>query len=277
MKRLLAVVCAVLLTQGAFGQNPGLPGGGVPGGRNAPGGLRGAAGGTSSHSMIKSDMALMEFDGSIPMRFANALDGQGIPGAEVALPGVGTFTTDQRGIIALPPIRDGTYTITFSKSGFITTPIEFKVQLGRVVFNWFSISPGLNGRAFRFVLDWGERPSDLDIHLEKRGEYHISYYNLRTSADGNASLDRDDTSGYGPETITVTRAEGTAIYDLYIINYSDQHNPASDNLSRSGAVLRVYGDDRLLYTLPISQGPGIRWNVLRIEGNQIHVVNTITR
>ncbi|MDR1908669.1 MAG: hypothetical protein LBQ35_02010 [Spirochaetaceae bacterium] len=265
MKLLLPVpvLLAVLVAVAAYGQEPGFP---------APGGGRGG-----SDAMIKSDMALMAMDGSIPLRFANALDGRGIPDALVTVDGLGTYATDYRGIAVLPRIADGTYALTFSKEGFITTPVEFRVQLGAVVYNWYSVSPGLEGNAYRFVLDWGERPSDLDMHLERRGGYHISYGNMRSSADGSVTLDRDDRDGYGPETITLGEAELEGVYEVYVVDYSNLNSPGSTALSRSGAVLRVYREDRLIHSFTVPQGAGVRWNVFRIERNQISAINTLGR
>jgi hypothetical protein len=265
MKKLVLLFMAVLAGSAVYGQMPGGWGG-------APGSPR-----TLTDGRIKSDMAMMAMDGVIPLRFANALDGQGIPGGLLLVTDIGDFTADSRGIVQLPQLPDGTYSAIFNKEGFISTPIEFRVLLGAVVFNWFSISPGLEGKAYRFVLDWGERPADLDLHLEKRGDYHISYGNMRSTADKSVTLDRDDRDGYGPETITVKEVETTAVYDLYIVDYSNRQSPGSELLSRSGAVLRVYLEDRLAHTFSVPAGAGVRWNVFRIEGNRIQPVNTLTR
>ncbi|MDR0709393.1 MAG: hypothetical protein LBF77_04945 [Spirochaetaceae bacterium] len=267
MKKLPLLTLAALLTAALYGQMPGGLGRGAPGGGSR----------AMSDARIKSDMALMAMDGVIPMRFTNALDGQGIPGGVVSINGVGDFVTDGRGIAQLPIIPDGIHNMVFSKDGFITTPIEFRVQLSTVIFNWFAISPGLNGQAYRFVLSWGERPADLDMHLEKSNEYHISYGNMHTSADGNANLDRDDTDSFGPETITVRKIDNAAAYDFYVIDYTNRQSSTSDALSRSGAVIRVYRDDRLAHTFNVPSGAGTRWNVFRIERNQLRPVNTMTR
>ncbi|MDR2393663.1 MAG: hypothetical protein LBD93_05875 [Treponema sp.] len=226
-------------------------------------------------AMVLSDMALMKLDKRIPMRFGNALDGKPIAGGQVEIPGVGSFVTDSRGIISFPEQADGNYTLVFTKKGFIPTAIPFKIQLSTVIFNWYSISPELQGD-FRFVLDWGERPADLDLHFEKEGGYHISYRNMRTAADGSGKLDRDDTSGYGPETITVARAEAGGVYHLYVIDYTNRNNSASPALSRSGATIRVYSQNRLLETFTVPDaGNGYRWNVCDISQNRIVQVNRI--
>jgi hypothetical protein len=263
MKKFLLLAGTALLAAAVYGQAPG---GGFSGNSQA-----------LSEGRIKSEMAMMVMEGIIPLRFVNALNGQGISGGLLSVSGAGDFITDGRGIVQLPQIPDGTYTALFSKEGFITTPFEFRVQLGMVIFNWFSVSPGLDGKAWRFVLDWGERPADLDIHLEKRGDYHISYGNMRTTSDGNANLDRDDRDGFGPETITVKEMEETAVYDLYIVDYSNRQSPGSTMLSRSGAVLRVYRENHLAHSFPVPPEAGVRWNVFRIEGNRIQTSNTMTR
>ncbi|MDR0785604.1 MAG: hypothetical protein LBE74_06965 [Treponema sp.] len=235
-------------------------------------------GGTNvEKAMILSDMALMKLNGLIPMRFANALDGRPIPGATVNIPGIGVFITDDRGIISFPQREDGAFTLVFSKDGFITTSIPFKIQVSTVINNWFSVSPGLEGD-FRFVLDWGERPADLDIHFEKEGGYHISYRNMRSLTDGSAKLDRDDTSGYGPETITVERAEAGGRYRLYVIDYTNRNVPNSAALSRSGATIRVYRNNQLLDTfVSPTENLGNRWNVCEIVQNRVVPVGTIGR
>jgi hypothetical protein len=224
---------------------------------------------------IRSQMAIMGLEGLIPMRFANALDGKPIPDAKVEIPGIGNFTTNAKGIISFSNKQaNGAYSLVFSKSGFITTPIDFDIQVSTVAFNWYSISPGLQGD-FRFVLDWGETPADLDIHLEKSSAYHISYANMHSAEDGSAKLDRDDRDGGGAETITLSRAGEANVYDLYVVDYTNRSKRSSTALSRSGACIRVYGNNRLLYTFKVPQGQGIRWNVFRIERNQIIPVNTL--
>jgi hypothetical protein len=227
--------------------------------------------------MILSDMALMKLDKLIPMRFANALDGRPIAGGQVDIPGIGVFITDNRGIISFPQQEDGSYTMTFTKTGFIASTIAFKIQVSTVINNWYSISPELEGD-FRFVLDWGERPEDLDVHFEKEGGYHISYWNMRSSADGSAKLDRDDRSGYGPETVTVERAESSGRYRLYVIDYTNRSNPNSTALSRSGATVRVYRNNQLLdsFTAP-TEGLGVQWNVCEIVQNRVVPIGRIGR
>jgi hypothetical protein len=109
----------------------------------------------------------LKMDGLIPMRFANAVDGKPIAGAKAAIEGIGVFETNREGIITFPEREDGHFILEFSKEGFVTTEIAFEITLNNVSVNRFSISPDLS-RGFRMVLDWGEKPEDLDLHFEKQ-------------------------------------------------------------------------------------------------------------
>jgi hypothetical protein len=216
-------------------------------------------------------MMKLKMEGLIPLRFVSALDGAAVSGARVSVDGgIGTFITDREGIISFPEQEDGFYTLSFSRDGFISAEIEFEVKLGNVYANSISVSPLMRGDYLRIVLDWGENPADLDLHLEKAGSYHVSFWDMRSAADGSALLDRDDRSGYGPETITVMETDIRGLYRLYVIDYSNGGNSASAALSRSGAVVRVYGRNGLLnsFTVPANRA-GTRWDVFTIEGGLV--------
>ncbi|MHC6203547.1 YfaP family protein [Breznakiellaceae bacterium SP9] len=270
MKKVLAILLAGLLTAtGLFSQGFDLNFGDF--GFGAPGGQSSAA----DRAAISADMAMMKMRRLTPLRFVNALDGNGISGGTVSIPGIGTYTTDNRGIISFPRHADGNFTLTFSKDSFITTPINFSIKLGMIIFDWFSISPGWAG-ALRVVLDWGERPSDLDLHFEKERAYHISYQNMHASSDGDVKLDRDDTSGYGPETISASKVDNSAAYSVYVIDYSNLGLSSSQALAKSGATIRVYGNNQLLHTYQVPEsGSGTRWNVFKLVNGKVQAVNTI--
>jgi hypothetical protein len=59
------------------------------------------------------------------------------------------------------------------------------------------------------------------------------------------------------------------------VDYTNHRNGASRNLSQSGAVLRVYRDNRLLTTFNVPAGQGNRWNVFTISGNSLTPVETL--
>jgi hypothetical protein len=214
---------------------------------------------------ILNRMMRLKMDGLIPLRFANALDGKPIEGAIVTVDGIGNFATDREGIISFPEQEDGFYTMTFSKQGFISTQFEFEVNLNNVFENRFSISPVMQPRYFRMVLDWGEHPSDLDLHFEQESGYHISFWNMHSVADGTAALDRDDRDGFGPETITITAIDVSRVYYVYIHDYTNRESSSSRALSNSGARLLIYNENQLVHTFAVpGNTPGNLWRVCRI-------------
>ena len=275
MKKILPALVILLLVAGLVfsqfdfdGFGDGIPGGPIPG--SGP-----------NKARDKADDLQDTMAGRIPLRFFNALNRAPIPGASVAIPNVGTFTTNQSGRIVFPKVPDGDYTLTFTKEGFITTDIEFRVQLGGVVLNWFNVSPGFSvSNGYRIVLEWGEKPADLDLHFVKTGGsggYHISYFEMKRADDGNAVLDRDDTSGYGPETITIGRIEPNATYTCYVHDYTNRNSTGSNQMSQNGAVVRVYSNNRLVNTFRIpANASGTKWNVFKIERGNLVGVNTVT-
>jgi hypothetical protein len=215
-----------------------------------------------------------KMDGLIPLRFIDAVEGKPVDGARVNVNGIGTFTTDIQGIITFPEQEDGFYTLEFSKQGYISSKVEFEVKLNNVFTNNISVSPVLKGDYMRIVLDWGQRPSDLDLHLEKEGGYHISYRNMHNADDGSVLLDHDAMYGFGPETITLMETELRSVYRLYVHDYTNGSRSSSTELARSGAVVRVYGRNGLLRTFYVpSNLRGTRWDVFRIVNGEITINN----
>jgi hypothetical protein len=217
-----------------------------------------------------------KMQGLIPMRFANALDNAPIAGALIEIEGIGNFTTDTGGIITFPQREDGAFTLVFSKEGFITTSIKFSIRLSTVVHNRFSISPVMTGDYYRIVLDWGDNPADLDLHLEKSGGYHISWQDMHNAADGSVTLDRDDRNGFGPETITIMETGIASSYLVYVVDYTNLSKTNSRALSQSTAVVRLYNRDRLILSFEIPSGSaGVRWDVFKIAQGQVTAIDTI--
>ena len=95
----------------------------------------------------------------------------------------------------------------------------------------------LQTKGVRAVLSWGAHPSDLDFHTYKDmegGETCLTCsdgaaricsqdqpvdYRRKTSFNG-VSLDVDDTSSYGPETITFDDGADDAVYHLVVHVYN---------------------------------------------------------
>lgn len=132
----------------------------------------------------------------------------------------------------------------------------------------------LSSNQYRIVLTWGETPADLDSHLITPSGEEIYYHNKETTA-GDANLDVDNTTSYGPETVTIT-APQSGTYRYYVFNYSEKDNGTDTSLTTSHAVVRVYNSSGLLktYTVPAT-GAGLYWNVFTLNGSTITDVNAI--
>ena len=91
----------------------------------------------------------------------------------------------------------------------------------------------------QMILTWGTSPRDLDSHLtgpsaDASGRFHV-YYASRGSVTASpfANLDTDDTSGLGPEVVTITRVSAGR-YRYAVHNYTGQ---TGTGIEASGATV----------------------------------------
>jgi len=208
---------------------------------------------------------------SLVIRFFDALIGTPIQNADVYIDNLEPEKTDFDGrAVFKKPLTDGIVKIKFTHPKYIPSEFEIEIIVGTIYSNRFSISPILPLGVLRIVLDWGEKPDDLDAHLIKRNDYHISYRNMRVSDDGIAKLDKDDTDSYGPETITANSIDKNAEYIFYVHNYSYRNDDDSKVLSNSGACIKIFGDNRLLEVINVPQNiSGNFWEVFEIRKGSI--------
>ena len=174
------------------------------------------------------------------------------------------LTTNGSGYYATSELAPGNYTayvvdertLDDEDYRYASVAISLKVLPGQTSTNQnatVSNSVGLDVDGMRIVLTWGSSPNDLDSHL-KYGSTHIYYGNKWGS---NANLDVDDTSAYGPETITITET-GDYTFSYYIYNYS-----GTGTMYASQACVRVYfgNSSTPAYTFYAPTGSGRNWEV----------------
>src|SRR5690606_13893163 len=101
----------------------------------------------------------------------------------------------------------GNYTAEVSKDGFVVG--YYNIVSANTDNNYnLVLTPILSEDEYRIVLTWGSTPRDLDSHLtgtlDSEQLFHVCYYSRKYIVDGEimAELDLDDTSSYGPETVT---------------------------------------------------------------------------
>jgi hypothetical protein len=213
----------------------------------------------------------------LTLRFFNALTGNPINEASITINKMGEFETDAEGKARFPvPEEDGILLVRFECPKFISSNFKIEVIAGTLFFNRFSVSPVLDLKDIRIILDWEESPKDLDAHFVKENSYHISYHHTHVLSDGSGRLDRDDMDGYGPETITVRNIDDLTTYEYLVYDYSNKATTGSSALSKSKAMVKVYGQGHLLYMFHIPQASkGNKWSVFKIIEGQFIETNQI--
>jgi uncharacterized protein YfaP (DUF2135 family) len=126
----------------------------------------------------------------------------------------------------------------------------------------YAISPVMtNLDGMRVVLNWGATPADLDSHLVYPGN-HV-YFSAQQGEEAN--LDVDDTTSYGPETITIERKRDGQRYIYAVHDYTNRENMNAMALSRSGAKVFVYVGQTLVRTYYVpSNRKGNLWQVFAV-------------
>lgn len=226
---------------------------------------------------------------------SNALNGRGVSGAQIRLrtnwnntsgPYIDGFetVTNSSGRYTVTDVPVGYYTVEASMDGYVTgySNIIVLSENARTDFD-FTITPELADDEIRIVLTWGATPSDLDSHLIGRtpggGTFNVYYGDkvYRYNGVEMANLDVDDTSSYGPETITIL-GDIHGVYTYAVHNYSNRSSTSSTALSYSGAVVRVFMGSYQIgeYHVPTDQ-VGVYWTVFQIDSaGRIMPVNTLS-
>ena len=143
-----------------------------------------------------------------------------------------------------------------SITGFVTTSFVTVSVGGRTIANQnYTITPVLSGSDLRIVLTWGASPSDLDSHLTGpttgSSRFHVYYASKTTTG---VTLDVDDTTSYGPETITITQFL-PGVYRYSVHDYSNRASSSSSTMSnQSNAQVKVFQGSSLIATFNMPTG-----------------------
>jgi len=230
---------------------------------------------------VPSAQCLANLNGSV----SNAVSGAVLSAATINLrEGEGvkagvvdhTVTSTSDGSYSFTDVDAGTYTAEVAISGFITNYVTIDLAGDKTTEKKFQLSPTLADGEVRIVMSWGASPNILDSYLNgpksDTGAFTV-YYKHRS--DSNAQLDRDATSGYGPETITIS-TQHTGTYTYWINNYSNRSNSSSTALAASGATVTVYGDAGIVKQYSVPSGAGTKWNVFTMTSGVVTDVNTLS-
>lgn len=210
----------------------------------------------------------------------NSQTGSGLDSAEVSF-SFGNDTarasaalrviTDSQGRFALRDAPTGTFTCVVRRRGYFTQVVrDVRFNEGQNQLPPTTIVPPPAPGSFRIVLTWGQTPNDLDSHLmgpdSAGGRFHCFYGNMNPPGS-NVSLDVDDVSSFGPETITI-RAFRDGMYRYSVHNFSNQSSTGAQGIFASPARVEVYNEQGLLRAYAAPQPPtsgGNTWRVFEIN------------
>lgn len=233
--------------------------------------------GTISGAIIDAVQASTAISGATVELFSGMSNATGTP--------VATGTTDSAGLYSFASLNAGNYTIRLTKSGYQTATFNVYCIGGQTVGNQnYTMAPVLAAAGeTRIVLTWGATPNDLDSHLTgpiegSTSRFHIYFGSKTYSSSGGvtyATLDRDDTTSYGPETTTIS-TQISGIYRYSVNNWSNMGSTTSTALANSGAVVKVYQSSGLVATFNVPNLAGSLWTVFELSGTTITPINTFS-
>jgi hypothetical protein len=178
----------------------------------------------------------------------NAFNGNPIAGAQVRV-GSQSAISDSTGLATFTNLVAGSAYIQGSAANHAGSQKQVTLSCSQGLSVGLALNPdsgtgALAANEVRITLNWGENPRDLDSHLtgptsasngdasDTTNRFHVYYSN--TVADV-AALDVDDTSSYGPETITISPPSGALTLRPGLYRYSVHHYTGSNTLSTSDA------------------------------------------
>ena len=174
------------------------------------------------------------------------------------------FKSNRQGKVYIPDeVQDGSHNVMVTKDGdYVRTDSTIVIKNGQLESApQISIPKTVDYNRIKIILDWGQTPRDLDSHI-KDNDAHIYY---RNKNEKNMNLDRDDTTSYGPETITIRDPDKNQTYKYYVHNYSNRGNDENLNMSFSGARVRVYFNNEYKGSFKIAPNQkGCLWHVFDI-------------
>jgi hypothetical protein len=162
--------------------------------------------------------------GTLSGTISSAGTGLPIAGATVTVGGR-SATTNASGVYTVTLVPSGPQVVATSAANFSSrTDTVTIAATGTTAFSTALVLVSAGG-SITIVLGWGQLPTDLDSHLIGpnigSGRFEVAYY-ARTPV-AYASLDVDDVTSFGPETVTISPVAGNFVpgsYSYFVDNYS---------------------------------------------------------
>lgn len=179
-------------------------------------------------------------------------------------------TSKANGQASIDSIDDQDTLLIIKKAGYST--LVAKCPCDNFTYALSPVMQNLDG--LRIVLTWGKTPRDLDSHLSFPNN-HI-YFGAKLGRKTN--LDVDDTTSYGPETITIDKKLEGQRYVYAIHDFSNTSSTNSTAMSKSHARVEVYVGQTMIRSYNASPNKeGTAWIVFGIdEKGAFHDINQYT-
>lgn len=211
----------------------------------------------------------------------DAVSGEGVPGAKIEFAAKqdashsDSVSTGSDGAFSLELDADQ-YDVSITADGYVEEEFEFEVEENKNYSGeQFVISPALAEGTARIVLEWGAEPRDLDSYLtgetDSGTDVSVSFSDKTCSSGSEtiAELDVDDTTGYGPETIT--------LYDLNgVYRYTVKDFRRTRTLQQYGATVKVYLPGQAqpeVITVAPNAGIVNIWEVFELDHGELRILN----
>jgi hypothetical protein len=182
---------------------------------------------------------------SVNVQVYNAYTGALLPGATVSIGGH-TAATNSLGVASFTALTQGAASLSVTDTGFVSATQGATLVCTSTNVIAVALSPasgqtgGLSTGQFRVILTWGANPSDLDSHMTgpnaDGSRWHVNFYD--PTSGGICGLDVDDTSSYGPETITCPDSSLVSLRNG-VYRYSVHQYAGLGTIATSGTAVRL--------------------------------------
>jgi len=172
----------------------------------------------------------------------------------------------------------GTYTTEASRNEYIKYEAEIivvtKIKVGGA--GDVALSKVLPPGEWRVTLTWAAHSEDLDSHTYLGEDAKDLVYFGKTSRTDfatqmSATLDRDDVTGYGPETTTFKGVGSCTVKDHCLVKFFvDNYTPKDGDIGASEAIITVYQGQSTMakYNLPTEALDARIWPIFTLDSKK---------